>query len=642
MKGEGIVPIRSVPGVKRDGTEFEGANYIDAQWCRFRRGLPRKIGGYRSISSNLQGPVHSTYIHSSNGSNRLFFGSSSALEYTDVTPDGIGGGIASLTPATLVADNNNLWQFDEMYDGGGNISVLMAHAAPNLSAIDSTEQRNVWFGDIDGSTALTNTTAAAVSGGVFCAAPYAFTLDNDGWIAWPVANTPNDWVGAGSGEARITKSKLIYGARVRGANALTFLVWSLDTLVRGVFTGGAAVFSFNELGTISLMSSRSVVEYNGIYYWMGQDRFQYFTGVIQDLPNEFNLDLLFGNDSPTPINMNQRQKVWGVAVPKYGEIHWHVPLGDSDECNHVVVYNIAGNFWFDYALARTAGINSSVFRWPVLIDKRTSDLTMVRVLNGTAASSAGVAANAFDGDLTTICSAGVNGNISYDFGQFVTKHIHHIGIVPGAGMTSPSALEIEYSVDTGVAPSNWSSLISIPSQAWVAGTLYEFTLAAGHVDDLRAVRARIAGGNTLTLAELYIEGHGHIAHQHEFGFDAIVDGNTFAIPSWFETADISFMATGPVAASEQWVGKNVNMETAIFEPDFVQVGDMSVIINARPYPKSSPPISSDTKTFGPATEKTEFKYQGRILRMKFVSNTQGGFYQMGQPVITVAEGDVHR
>ena len=40
--------IRSQPGIKRDGTQFEGDFYVDGQWVRFQRGLPRKIGGYRS------------------------------------------------------------------------------------------------------------------------------------------------------------------------------------------------------------------------------------------------------------------------------------------------------------------------------------------------------------------------------------------------------------------------------------------------------------------------------------------------------------------------------------------------------------------------------------------------------------------
>jgi len=51
---EKIVQIKSLPGIKRDGTKFEGDQYVDGQWVRFQRGLPRKIGGYRAISKYLR------------------------------------------------------------------------------------------------------------------------------------------------------------------------------------------------------------------------------------------------------------------------------------------------------------------------------------------------------------------------------------------------------------------------------------------------------------------------------------------------------------------------------------------------------------------------------------------------------------
>ena len=45
------VNVKSDPGIKRDGTKFEGNFYVDGQWVRFQRGLPRKIGGYRQITN---------------------------------------------------------------------------------------------------------------------------------------------------------------------------------------------------------------------------------------------------------------------------------------------------------------------------------------------------------------------------------------------------------------------------------------------------------------------------------------------------------------------------------------------------------------------------------------------------------------
>ena len=47
------VVLKSLAGIKRDGTKFEGDFYTDGQWVRFQRGLPRKIGGYRSINKYL-------------------------------------------------------------------------------------------------------------------------------------------------------------------------------------------------------------------------------------------------------------------------------------------------------------------------------------------------------------------------------------------------------------------------------------------------------------------------------------------------------------------------------------------------------------------------------------------------------------
>ena len=42
---DNVVQIRSLPGIKRDGTRFDGEFYPDGQWVRFQRGLPRKMGG---------------------------------------------------------------------------------------------------------------------------------------------------------------------------------------------------------------------------------------------------------------------------------------------------------------------------------------------------------------------------------------------------------------------------------------------------------------------------------------------------------------------------------------------------------------------------------------------------------------------
>ena len=45
--------LASAPGIKRDGTRFDNEHYIDGLWCRFQRGMPKKIGGYQQVTDTV-------------------------------------------------------------------------------------------------------------------------------------------------------------------------------------------------------------------------------------------------------------------------------------------------------------------------------------------------------------------------------------------------------------------------------------------------------------------------------------------------------------------------------------------------------------------------------------------------------------
>ena len=77
---DNIVRIASAPGIKRDGTKFEGDNYVDGRWVRFQRGLPRKMGGYRAINKYLQGLVRSLYVYTQNQLTYVHAGSADLVE----------------------------------------------------------------------------------------------------------------------------------------------------------------------------------------------------------------------------------------------------------------------------------------------------------------------------------------------------------------------------------------------------------------------------------------------------------------------------------------------------------------------------------------------------------------------------------
>jgi hypothetical protein len=115
------------------------------------------------------------------------------------------------------------------------------------------------------------------------------------------------------------------------------------------------------------MSSQCVIEYDGIYYWCGVDRFLMYNGVVQEIPNPTNTNFFFDN-----LNYAQRQKVWVTKIPRWGEIWWFYPSGDSVECNNAIIYNVREKTWYDagYAVGsnRSAGVFSEIYRKPIWAD----------------------------------------------------------------------------------------------------------------------------------------------------------------------------------------------------------------------------------------------------------------------------------
>lgn len=368
---EQIVQIKSLPGIKRDGTKFEGDNYVDGQWVRFQRGLPRKIGGYRSINKYLLGVARTLLEYTQDSLTYVHAGSANLLERFYIDGSYNTSVIANRTPVTgFTAADANLWQFDVAYDTT-NGNQLVAQVAPNLNCICNSEGGELFTGDLLGTGALTPVTAVPANfnctGGVVTLPPYTFAFGNDGYVAWSVPNGPADFTSSGAGNAYITGQKVVKGMPLRGGpgNSPSGLFWSADALIRASYVGGTAVFQFDTISTqSSIMSAACVIEYDGIFYWIGTDRFLSFNGVVREIDNNLSLNFFFDN-----INMAHRQKVFALKVPRYGEIWWCFPKGDSTEPNHAIIYNVRENTWYDTALpngGRAAGLFPAVFRKPLM------------------------------------------------------------------------------------------------------------------------------------------------------------------------------------------------------------------------------------------------------------------------------------
>jgi len=584
---EQIVQIQSKPGIKRDGTRLEGDQYVDGQWVRFQRGLPRKIGGYRSINKFLRGLPRALHEYTQDLLTYVHAGSSSRVERFYIDSTNNTSVITNRTPSSgFTVDDANLWQFATAYDTT-NGNQIVAQVAPNLNCICNSDGGALFVGDLLGTSALTQVTAVpanfSVTGGVVSLPPYTFAFGNDGYAAWSVPNAPDDFTGSGAGNAFITGQKIVRAMPLRGGpgNSPSGLFWSADSLIRGTYIGGTPVFQFDTISSqSSILSANSVIEYDGIFYWIGTDRFLTFNGVVREVENNLNFNFFFDN-----LNYSQRQKVFAYKVPRFGEIWWCFPFGDSTEPNHAVIYNVRENTWYDTALpngGRGAGLFPSVFSKPLLsgVSPQEAEAFSVAinaagsgyVVGNTLAVVGGIGLITTELTVTTVNgSGGITGVTITNAGQYSTVPTNPVSVTGGAG----SAATFNLTFDN-------------PYKFWV----------------------------------------------HEIGTDEI-DGLTLnPIQSYFETADLCL----PVSAQ-----KNKALQALMIEPDFVQSGDMTVAVHGRANARS-PEVETEPMMF-PETASTPqeqvvfFKTQRRQLRFRFESNTLGGNYEMGLILAHLQEGD---
>lgn len=361
------VPIRSAPGIKRDGTAFDSEHYLDGLWCRWQRGKPRKILGYRAVTSALTEKVYGMHVYSQTAQQYAHLGSQSLL--TQVTMDQFGNftGLNNRTPGGFAASVDNLWQFDTFYDSVAGSLSIVGHAAPNLSVIDNTVETSIYYGGVTAGGALVASPMDPVSGGIVAVRPYLMAFGNDGRVD---ISDVNDLSVASLGSAFVAGSKIVAGLPLRGnGQGPSALLWALDSLVRATFDGSLSPlpFAFDQVaGQSSILSSQSVIEYDGTFYWIGVDRFLMFNGVVQEVPNEMNSNWFFDN-----INMAARQKVFVLKVPRFKEIWWCFPYGNATECTHAIIYNVQGRFWYDTVLpstGRTAAYFPQVYARPFMCD----------------------------------------------------------------------------------------------------------------------------------------------------------------------------------------------------------------------------------------------------------------------------------
>lgn len=303
---------------------------------------------------------------------------------TVVNGNGAIGTSGTYTSTAFTGGSTYQWQVDSMYDGAASSdkSIIIAHAANNLANIDDNTLTEIYVGDISDLTKPLEGTGQTVTGGVMALPPYLVTYSSEGKVTWSNANEPLNVYSGDATTARVTGAKVVKGLPLRGGGqSPAALLWSLDSVIKMSFVGGSAVFRFDTLSSqSSVLSSSGFIEYDGVFFWIGIDRFLTFNAAVREIPNTQNIQWFFDN-----LNRTYAQKVTAIKVPKYGEIWWLFPYGAATENNWAIIYNVRLDTWYDTPLdsshnpMRSCGYPAQTFQYPVM-GASSSDVTSTAIV----------------------------------------------------------------------------------------------------------------------------------------------------------------------------------------------------------------------------------------------------------------------
>jgi hypothetical protein len=692
-------------GIKRDGTQFQNDQYTDGVWCRFQRGDPKKMGGYRTLFTSNTGVYRGMVSQPYNGVNYIFAGNYKGLDVFNCGINyGVGSGpfsaniLSGTVPFTLVSNTtssftiagnvtssfptgttvifnqttpvnyttttavytapntvvsvtgtisgspttvwlNNTpvftsdpalgpyrltWQFDSQFSPQGGQLQIFAHPGYNLVDIDNGIPSQVLVGNITPVAGNTWTFSGlsdsqgsnptykpiSVDGGVCILYPFIFVYGSHGFIANNhVSSTYSqqnfyDWNGPLANQVNVAASKIVKGMPMRGGtNSPAGLFWATDSLIRVSFNSSASststvsqFWNYDIVSSqISIMSSNAVTEMDGIFYWMGVDRFYLYNGNVKVMPNDKNINYLFDN-----MNYTQRQKVWATKVPRYNEIWFFYPRGTATECTDAIIYNVKDDLWYDAGQARGAqrscGYTTELFPTPIWADWNYTPTFSApyTVINHPASLPAPSNNQIYiSGDVTSVFS-------------------------PGSILTfSTSALSSQtFQVTSCVFTIN--STIGAPGV-----TLISFSGATS---------------SSVPIGSLvYQQTSGYTIWQHEFGQNQVNLNGESSVYSSITTSDISWLTGNP--SQDGLVGVNRRMHLRRIEPNFLQTGTMSMTILGRKFANSVNEEDSGPYYFEPNTDKIDLRVEHRLVRLKFESNVINGNFEMGRLMITAEYGD---
>ena len=167
-----------------------------------------------------------------------------------------------------------------------------------------------------------------------------------------------------AGSLRISDGSRIVGA-VKSSGQI--LVWT-DTSLHGVqFVGTPFTFGLRQLGAnCGLIAQHAAIEVNGRAYWMSDNSFYMYDGVVKKMPCSVQ-DYVFDDLSYT----NRNDIACGINTA-FNEIIWYYPSANATQIDRGVAYNYLENTWYTLNLGRTTWLGAYVYEQPIATEYSTS------------------------------------------------------------------------------------------------------------------------------------------------------------------------------------------------------------------------------------------------------------------------------
>ena len=358
--------------------EFEITEIVDASNYKITfssNATGATAGGGGSVTASYQintGPATSTYGY---GWGILTWGLSTwgtARPSSDVTINARNWSLDNFGE-DLVATvlNGGTFQWDKS-NGVSTRAVSLGATAPiasRFSLISSDTRHLFLFGT------CTTVTDAATQDDLF----FRFADRESLTVFAPTAENE-------AGSLRIADGSRIIGA-VRSTGQI--LVWTDQSLHGIQFVGTPFTFGQRQLGAnCGLIAQHAAIDVNGQAFWMGNDAFYMYDGVVKKMPCSVQ-DYVYDDLSYT----NKEDIACGVN-PEFNEILWYYPSSDATQIDRVVVYNYLEGTWYTSTLGRTSYLGNYTFENPISSEYNASLVANATTSTGVTNTPFGVTAGA--------------------------------------------------------------------------------------------------------------------------------------------------------------------------------------------------------------------------------------------------------